>query len=869
MARSQYPRRGHRLAPATLSELLHVPIPAKYVGGKTSAYELMCDLDETSWERFGDEACRELAVEVIHQVGRAARMPMSIGDRHLPAIPDGMTLADLDLEVRTLNCLVLVGIHERPQDLHALTIEGVLGLRGFWVKSLVDLLTSLEYVIDHPGARKALRTDAIIAIKHLRAAHRYPRPNHRLAPQTLKEILLDRVPASLGRSTPFRKARLCDLDDTAWKHLSPTAISRLAGLIASRATTVVHNRAIMQRRIPRPPEGMRLEDLRLENRTHNCLLREGFGERPQDLGNLTVAGLLSIRAFGSKCLVDLLSSLETRVAREGKLDAELTIKAEMLKKTVEAQNIQFTDPRLGAPLRALDTESNTVGELADRLIGRRLDPPDPMRVSEQIRELLDKIAELSNLPLEDELVQIFAPAFNERDRQIVTEYYGWDGRGSHTLEQLGRKYGLSRERIRQVCVRAIKRIRDTEVFAPVLDRAMQFLAEHFPVGLEKLQAEFDATGISRCRLQIESIRHAAKFLSRQPDFDIINVGKSEVAVLVKDVKLPRAISRAAKRVVTNYGAATLTEVIAELSERFPKKIDPLLIRETLQSQKDFRWLDEKRNWFRLDSLPQYGLPNMIDKILSVTERIDVSKLRTAMARYRRSGRRLPPQKILLEFCSQMPGVRIEGNVVVSDPPRDWKKVLTGVERCMVDILKKHGPVMERTAFEEHCISRGMNRFSFNAIVMSSPVVAQYGRSVYGLLGLKVDRKTAAELVNQKSAATSNRVLKSFGETKDGKVYLAYQLSKAAISGGVVTVPAAVKRQVRGKFILRTDQGHKVGTLVAKKGCGWGLGPALRGSDAQQGDHMLLLFDTPKRQAHIQIGSEDILKNVSDKDTAET
>jgi len=790
-------------------------------------------------------------------------MPMSIGDRPLPPIPDGMTLADLDLEVRTLNCLVAAGIHERPQDLHAMTAEGILGLRGFWVKSLVDLLTSLEYVIDHPEARKALRTDAIVTIKHLRAAHRYPRPNHRLAPQTLKEILLDRLPSSLVRGTRFRKARLCDLDETAWEDLSPTAIGRLAGLIVSRAAAAVHNRTIMQRRLPKPPEGLRLEDLRLENRTHNCLLREGFGERPQNLGKLTVAELLSVRAFGSKCLVDLLTSLESRVARDGKLDKKLTAEAKALKKTNQVQEIQFTDPRLGSLLRAMDTESNTVGELAERLIARRLDPPDPALVAEQIRELREKIRDLSDLPLEEELVQIFAPAFNDRDRQIVAEYYGWDGHGSHTLEQLGRKHGLSRERIRQVCVRAVKRNRDAVVFAPALDRALQFLADRFPMGLHKLQTEFAASGLSDCHLPIESIQQAAEFLSRQPEFAVVQVGQSRMAVLLKDVELPRAIVQAAKCVVTNYGAGTIAEVTAELSGQLSRKIDPLLIRETLQSQEDFHWLDQKRNWFRLDSLPQYGLPNMIEKILSVAERIDVARLRGAMARYRRNGRKLPPQKVLLEFCRQMPGTKIEGNVVVSDPPRDWRKILTGVELCMVEILKTHGPVMERTAFEELCIRREMNRFSFNAIVMSSPVIAQYGRSVYGLVGLKVDRKLAAELVNQRSAATPNRVLKQFGETKDGKVYLAYRLSKAAISGGVVTVPAAVKRQVRGKFILRTDQGHKVGTLVAKKGCGWGLGPALRGGDAKQGDHMLLLFDTPKRQAHIHIGDEKILEGVDD------
>ena len=863
MVRSRYPRPGHRLAPVALRELLEVPVPRKYFQDGESPGMLLSDLDETAWERFSEETCRHLGEEIVRTIGRAARLPIPIGECRLPPIPDGMTLADLDLEVRTINCLVAVGIHERPQDLQTMTIEGVLGFRGFWVKSLVDLLTSLEYVTEHPEARKALRTDAIVAIKHLRAAHRYPRPNHRLAPQALKELLLDRIPPALVRGTPFRKARLCDLDETAWEHLDPSVIGHLAGLIVMKATGAVHHPAIVQRHLPQPPENMRLEDLRLENRTHNCLLRDGYGQSPQDLGKLTIGELLSTRAFGSKCLVDLLSSLETRVGRDGTLNEDLTAEAKALGDIPQAAKLQFTDPRLGRLLRAIDTESNSVPELVQRLLKRRVDPPDPVHLCRQIRELCETIGRLSELPLEEELIQIFAPSSSERDRQIVAEYYGWDGEGGHTLEELGTRYGLSRERIRQVCVRAIKRNRDTVVFAPVLDRAMQFLSERFPIGLDRLQADFEAKEISTKRLTVEAVQQAAGFLGRDMNFEIIDVGRSRLAVLPKHTEIPRMISHAAKQAVTNYGAARISEVLDELTAKLDKRIDPALVRETLQTRDDFCWLDERRNWFRLDVLPQYGLPNMVEKVLSVAEQIDVSKLRTAMGRYRRNGRKLPPPKILLEFCRQMPKIRIEGNTVVSDPLRDWRKTLAGVERKMVQVLKEHGPIMERTAFEDHCIALGMNRFSFNAIVMCSPVVEQFGRSIYGLVGSKADKKRIAELLTERAGGTPSRVLKSFGQTAGGQSYLAYRLSKAAISGGVITVPAAMKQQVRGKFTLRTDQGHKLGTLVAKKGCGWGLGPALRGNDAKQGDHLLIVFDTAKRDARIRIGDETVLDDIID------
>jgi len=867
MGRSRYPRPGHRLAPSTLRELLQEPVPAQYFQDEHDGGLLLCDLDESSWDRFGEEACQQLAVEVVRAVGRAARMPMPIADRRLPPIPRGLKLTDLDLEVRTVNCLVAAGIHERPQDLRAITIEGILGLQGFWVKCLVDLLTSLEYVRDHPEVRKRLRTKATTPIKAPRVSSRYPRPEHRLAPETLREILTDPIPPEFARRSEGPELRLCDLDERAWNRFSPEDIASLADLIVSRVNVSGYSRSVHERRLPTPPKSMRLEDLRLENRTYNCLQREGFGKRPEDLGKRTVGELLSIKAFGAKCLVDLLTSLETLVAREGKLDEKLTAEAEALGSMSEACQIHFSDPRLGGLLRDIDTEANTVAELVTHVVKRRLDPPDPLRLYQGVCEVRRRVKELSEQTLEEELIEIFSPVASGRDREIVALYYGWDGSGGHTLEELGEQYGLSRERIRQVCVRAIKRNRGAQVFAPVLDRALAFIAERLPKGVEDLKAAFDAAGFSACRMPLETVREAAEFLSREPEFALVTVGQRQLAVKPGAAALPGTIVQVARRAVLSYGAATTSDVRAEVCSKSSGKVDHALVEETLQLLDDFRWLDRERGWFQLESVPQYGLPKMIEKILSVTERIQVSKLRSAIARYGRTGRKAPPARVLLEFCRRMSGVEVEGSTVVADPPRDWREVLAGVEAGMVRVLKEHGPVMERGAFEEHCVRDGMNRFSFNAIIMCSPVIAQYGRSVYGLLGAKVDRKTIRSLAARKPGTAPGRVLRGSGRTNEGRLYLAYRLSKAAISGGVITVPAAMKNQVRGKFDIQTPDGQKRGTLVSKNGCAWGLGPVLRGRNAAPGDHLLILFDTAARVAQIHIGDEKVKAAIPGSDSS--
>ena len=148
-----------------------------------------------------------------------------------------------------------------------------------------------------------------------------------------------------------------------------------------------------------------------------------------------------------------------------------------------------------------------------------------------------------------------------------------------------------------------------------------------------------------------------------------------------------------------------------------------------------------------------------------------------------------------------------------------------MEWKLVNVLKKHGPVMERGDMEDRCVREGMNRFSFHAFVSWSPVIVQLGHSVYGLLGAEVSAaQLDALLAAHRSQRAVRRVLDSHGWTEDGKVWLSYRLSKAASTYAVITVPAVLKKVVRGRFTLLAPDGATIGALATKDGRAWGLAP---------------------------------------------
>lgn len=63
--------------------------------------------------------------------------------------------------------------------------------------------------------------------------------------------------------------------------------------------------------------------------------------------------------------------------------------------------------------------------------------------------------------LREDLGKAFQKYLNQREALVLKLYYGLDGEESHTLESIGKMFGLSRERIRQTKEAALKKLRES------------------------------------------------------------------------------------------------------------------------------------------------------------------------------------------------------------------------------------------------------------------------------------------------------------------------------------------------------------------------------------------------------------------------
>jgi hypothetical protein len=751
MGISRYPRPGYRIAPSSLREVLNVEVRASQIDGRIVPVRL-CDLDETVWKRFDLETCDSLAEAVVSRIRSGIRRVPGLLDKWLPPVPEGTKPEELEVEVRTYNCLVGLiarNMIDSLDYLSALTIKEILRTKNFGIKSLVDLLTSLESFNSSP------------VLGSQREVSKRP-PTERTEDPHSSEI---------GR------------DNLLLKYMQS------GGTVPQK---------LRQLSLPRPAPGLTLDDLDLEFRTRKCLEKAGFSTSLEKLGDKTVGDLLSIQGFGRKCLVDLLKSTQRRSTR-------------IAHKSVS--------------------------------VAMRDHHPSSLEIE------LARIAQSC---------QKTRATFRKRNYQILLRYTGWDGRGGCPLQIVGDEFGMTRERVRQICDPGIEAIKKKRPSSPILDKAISLIAQQTPGVATRIESGFFVQDVSNQPFRLEGIVNAAELLGRKIPFIVEKVGQTRFVLPARGNDLPKVIVRSAKKFVSRWGVTTVEDLAAYVARKAGLGLNTDFVTQVLLDLRDFQWLDEQGGWFWLTAVPRNRILNQIRKILSVSDHLHVSELRGGLTRVLRLRGFAPPRRVILEMCRQIPGCRVEVNEIFVEPSYKPGDLLGETEITMLRVLRQDGPVLPSLRFEELCLSRGMNRATFYMFLQYSPIIAKYAYGVYGLRGAGVNPGFIESLAPRRR---KTRVLADYGWTQDGNIWLGYKLSKGMISSGTLSIPAAMKGFVQGEFAIKTADGAQFGTLVTRDTGTWGLGTYFRRRGGEPGDSFLIVLNLSSREAFIYIGGEDLLDDI--------
>lgn len=324
-----------------------------------------------------------------------------------------------------------------------------------------------------------------------------------------------------------------------------------------------------------------------------------------------------------------------------------------------------------------------------------------------------------------------------------------------TLAEVGVEFGVTRERIRQVCEAFEEALSDAEIATPALDRVLLAAARVAPSTVDELDEQFrrfigEGAGI-------EALVAWAKLLNR----DTLPVECEQVRTRVRGklvevtmVQAPNAPSwvealiRHVSRDISMFGCTNVLRVAGRLALKESVAPGQEAIETALEAAAGFRWLSKQTGWFTLGDTSNCSVATRVRKIVAVAqESVGTDEIAGALASddmlmYRESvslGLATPPVHVLRELFLCWPWLQVvqKGRFTAS-PAFDPSGVLSDVEQTIVNVITQHDGIACRFELKEVVIGQlGLTDVLLAVTLGSSPIIERVEHGLYRLRGRRV------------------------------------------------------------------------------------------------------------------------------------
>ena len=696
-----------------------------------------------------------------------------------------------------------------------------------------------------------------------------------------EERLPDWACTALSLPAEARMNRLADV--WSCRQPPPKSIeSFLVFLVHSRRESIGDLPAIQH---PWPPD-LAFEDVQWRRRTTNCLKRVGWHHRLSELAQVTFAELFAIPTMGAVSILDFACTLEATIKRCNEVMSTAGVpiaqKQSALSQTLlDALEEPWADCVSGEDPRFADLLPSGVGTLTER-IDRLTASPEATEaefdaLADSVVKIRNRIREMQNVPLEVAARELMiAVSGVKRDKHInaLLARFNWDGgREAKTLEAAGTMLGVTRERIRQLQSRTLKRMPSHPVVMPALDRALHCLEASPSVDPSSASELLRKEGVTKGPFHPASVLSIARSCGKIPRLRLELVNDREVLIPdAVDYSIAQLL-RIAQAQASTSGVSNVFDWVSEAESRHMIKSTPEHARELLRGLGELEFLNE--DWFWNPKRLQDSLRQLTRKMLSVANPIEVGTLREGVKRafrFRRisgAGRtrapNVPPRDILAAYYRAHPEfVLSDTGLVRPAKPLDYRQELVGVEQVLARVLRASPTnVLDRTSLLEGCVAFGVNPSTLWTILSYSSIVQHIAPGVWSLRGIHVNAAAVEAIRQAEAMRPRERRVMDYGWAPDGELWIAVRLPRLA-DLQVFGVPSAVKRFLENEeFLAYTETGEACGRLkVYENGNCGGFEKFLHRFGADEGDVMHVSFDLTRRAATLRLIDDEDLEELS-------
>jgi hypothetical protein len=539
--------------------------------------------------------------------------------------------------------------------------------------------------------------------------------------------------------------------------------------------------------------------------------------------------------------------------------------------------ISVSDVRFGQSILEFAPKSKTllqaISFLAPLGNDQTLDPVDSALARQFVVPLAKDVLQTGRLTVAAEIRAIANAVASKKFRRNpeatadqFAQRYGVNGESQATLQTIGTKYGLTRERVRQITDKLISAIQDRMVYTPVLDA----LANKVPALLPRPVEELDAALSSELgdRLSIVGVaRFMDEVLHRPFPMEVQDL--SFRLKRVPNIAMQSAdgiawfpmVKRDVISMITTSGMALMDSIYGRLVDREKRFVPCESLVGCLRALPDFDWIDEERGWFWLGPAGDNRILSHVWKILAVAKRrLSIDEIFEGVSRNRRVWSRgefirqaesFPPPYVLRDLLVKCEGIgSIQYNFLWAEPSISAQKVLSQAELLVYEALASRSGIASRVELKRDLVesAKSIGAMNFTVILDQAPFIRQLERGVFALRGW--------DLVLERIAQAKTEVGRPFQRQRPEAVFFEgdvngakfeLELRSSSLRNGAFVIPIAIRRTLpQGKYSLADGS-----TLTLGQNYLTGLGPVARARGWPAGSRVRISMDGDRKFASIE------------------
>ena len=440
-------------------------------------------------------------------------------------------------------------------------------------------------------------------------------------------------------------------------------------------------RELLQCRLPRPDSGVRLIELGIKTGALNALTKAGYAVDPTRLSDLTAAAALAIRGLGIGGLLGLVEALYERQRRRKGTPIPRDLRIRLAEPTFRpGPYLSRVVPEFPKRCHLEDLELtlstfnvlkhagflDDPGCLAGRTVRELL--TIPRMQWKGICDLVEAIdlarrqrrTHTASMTLDELVLNRLVPGRDQRNRTIVAQYLGLGGKSPAILQTIGKRYGLTKERIRTICWARADDLAELGS-TPVVRGIQRALKRATPGRVADIEKGLAKSGLIHGRTRLATVLRLLQAIGSQPAYVIYVPAAQNTPIVASRSKLATTVRKVAVAEVQQRGSGRLRFVWARICRRTNSGRNS--IKGILENLETFEWLDRPRGWFFIKTDRPGEFRRRIRKVLSVTPVVSFVELRRALCKGR-GAKAAPPLWILRELLPRLRELHVDGDRIV-------------------------------------------------------------------------------------------------------------------------------------------------------------------------------------------------------------